>query len=168
MKKTLLLLVVLAVGGYDFFLGDGELISLMLDDQSASQQFDSVRGESNVENSIEISNSSSDQLLQQAFQNRQSDLQIEGAGVVERVLSDDNDGDRHQRFILGLSNGQTLLVAHNIDLAPRIESISEGDVVQFYGEYEWTDRGGVMHWTHHDPGGRHEDGWLKHEGRIYQ
>ena len=36
------------------------------------------------------------------------------------TLPDDNKGTRHQRFILKLSSGQTLLVAHNIDLADKI------------------------------------------------
>ena len=84
------------------------------------------------------------------------------------MLSDDNQGSRHQRFILELSSGLSLLVAHNIDLAPRIEGLQTGDTVSFYGEYEWNNQGGVMHWTHHDPAGRHADGWLKHQGRTYQ
>ncbi|QOY51204.1 DUF3465 domain-containing protein [Candidatus Sulfurimonas baltica] len=41
------------------------------------------------------------------------------SGDVIRVLSDDNTGSRHQRFIIRLSSGQTLLIAHNIDLAPK-------------------------------------------------
>ncbi|WP_366522502.1 DUF3465 domain-containing protein [uncultured Psychromonas sp.] len=40
--------------------------------------------------------------------------------------------------------------------------------VEFYGEYDWNDRGGVVHWTHRDPNGYPVDGWLKHQGRIYQ
>ncbi|MBW2208308.1 MAG: DUF3465 domain-containing protein [Deltaproteobacteria bacterium] len=80
----------------------------------------------------------------------------------------DNQGSRHQRFILRLSSGQTLLVAHNIDLAPKISTLQKGDVVQFFGEYEWNSRGGVIHWTHHDPGGQHVAGWLKHNGRKYE
>ena len=94
--------------------------------------------------------------------------QVEGSGTVVRVLSDDNDGSRHQRFILELASGRTLLVAHNIDLAPRIDSIREGDTVSFYGEFQSNPQGGVIHWTHHDPQGRHPGGWLRHKGRTYQ
>jgi len=109
-----------------------------------------------------------DSLIQAAYENRQSDVQVEGAGRVFKVLPDDNEGSRHQKFILELASGQTLLIAHNIDLAPRIPDLHEGDRVSFYGEYEWNERGGVVHWTHHDPQGRHVDGWLKHQGKRYQ
>jgi hypothetical protein len=94
--------------------------------------------------------------------------QTRGSGTVVRMLADDNDGSRHQRFILEVEGGQTLLIAHNIDLAPRVAGLKVGDTVEFYGEYEWNDKGGVIHWTHHDPNGRHVDGWLKHGGRTYQ
>ena len=94
--------------------------------------------------------------------------QVKGSGTVVRILADDNDGSRHQRFILEVSTGQTLLVAHNIDLAPRISSLSTGDIVEFYGEYEPNPQGGVIHWTHHDPQGRHVAGWLQHRGQRYQ
>ena len=97
-----------------------------------------------------------------------SGQQVKGSGRVVRILADDNDGSRHQRFILEMSSGQTLLVAHNIDLAPRISSLSTGDTVEFYGEYETNPQGGVIHWTHHDPQGRHAAGWLEHRGRRYQ
>lgn len=112
--------------------------------------------------------SDSSRILRDAFNRRASNLQIEGSGIVTRVLSDDNNGSRHQRFILALESGQTLLVAHNIDLAPRIGSIRRGDQVEFFGEYEWNSQGGVIHWTHKDPQGRHIAGWLRHNGRTYQ
>jgi hypothetical protein len=91
-----------------------------------------------------------------------------GEGVVVRVLSDDNDGSRHQRFILRLASGQTLLIAHNIDIANRIEALRIGERVEFYGQYESNPEGGVIHWTHHDPDGSHVAGWLKHNGMVYQ
>jgi len=103
-----------------------------------------------------------------AYRSQTSDVQVSGQGKVIRTLADDRDGNRHQRFILQLDSGQTVLIAHNIDLAPRIESLQSGDLVQFYGEYEWNDQGGVVHWTHHDPDGSHVGGWLKHDGRTYQ
>ena len=111
---------------------------------------------------------SADDLIAQAFANRQSDLQVKLSGRVERVLSDDREGSRHQRFILRLNSGQTLLVAHNIDLAPRVDGLSKGDTVELYGEYEWNDRGGVVHWTHRDPRGNHPHGWISHRGKRYQ
>ena len=108
-----------------------------------------------------------DNALRRAYESQQGNIQIQGAGTVIRLLPDDNRGSRHQRFILQLSHAQTLLVAHNIDLAPRIPNLRIGDVVAFYGEYEWNSKGGVIHWTHRDPANRHEHGWLRHKGRVY-
>lgn len=106
--------------------------------------------------------------LKEAYKSQKSDIQVKGSGTVIRILKDDNQGSRHQKFILKLSSGQTVLIAHNIDLAPRINSISKGDHVLFYGEYEWNNKGGVVHWTHRDHNGRHMGGWLKHNGNTYQ
>jgi hypothetical protein len=112
--------------------------------------------------------STSDQSIENAFKNKQSDIQVSGSGKVIKILPDDIQGSRHQKFIIELNSGQTLLIAHNIDIAPRISSLNIGDQINFYGEYEWNSKGGVVHWTHHDPSGRHEDGWLSHGGKIYQ
>jgi len=103
-----------------------------------------------------------------AYQDRQSDVQVQGEGVVVKVLRDDLKGSRHQKFILKLGKGLTVLVAHNIDLAPRIDGLRKGDSVEYYGEYEWNSKGGVIHWTHKDPKRYHASGWLKHKGRAYQ
>ncbi|MCA9302987.1 MAG: DUF3465 domain-containing protein [Phycisphaerales bacterium] len=105
--------------------------------------------------------------LERAIDNKESGVIIEAAGVVVKTLPDDNDGDRHQRFIVKLPSGRTVLVAHNIDLAPRVP-VHEMDIVEMKGQFEWNDQGGVVHWTHHDPGGWHEDGWIRHDGSIYQ
>ena len=106
--------------------------------------------------------------LNEAYKNQQSNIQVKGSGKVIRILNDDNKGSRHQKFILKLNTGNTILIAHNIDLAPKIHSILNGDTVQFYGEYEWNKKGGVVHWTHRDPNGHHISGWLKHKGSVYQ
>lgn len=103
-----------------------------------------------------------------AFTEQESGRQVTGEGTVTRLLSDDNEGSRHQRFILTLASGQTVLVAHNIDLAPRLTSLKTGDAVAFSGVFEWNAKGGVIHWTHRDPSGRHQAGWLKHAGQTYQ
>ncbi len=103
-----------------------------------------------------------------AFAQRQSNLQVQLTATVSRVLPDDNKGSRHQRFILQLANGQTVLVAHNIDLAERVAGLSEGARVTLAGEYEWNDKGGVIHWTHHDPRGQHPGGWIQLGSQRYQ
>lgn len=112
--------------------------------------------------------SESDQILSRSFEQRTRNLQVDGRGRVKQILPDDLKGSRHQRFILQLDSGQTLLVTHNIDLAPRISDLQEGDDVAFRGVYEWNPEGGVIHWTHHDPEGRHSAGWLKRNGKTYQ
>jgi hypothetical protein len=113
-----------------------------------------------------VSHDGNDAAIENAFANRISNLQVGGQGTVVKILPDDNDGSRHQRFIVRLNSGQTLLMSHNIDLAPRIDSLSAGDTVAFYGEYEWNQKGGLIHWTHHDPQGRHPAGWIKHGGQT--
>lgn len=102
-----------------------------------------------------------------AFRERRSGLVVEVEGTVERELEDDLRGSRHQRFVLRLFGGHTLLIAHNIDLAPRVP-VASGDAVAVRGEYEWSERGGVLHWTHHDPGGQRAGGWIRHGGREYR
>ncbi len=118
--------------------------------------------------SVQTKSSSADQDIAYAFAHQQSGLAVSDSGVVVRVLPDDTEGGRHQRFILRLASGQTLLIAHNIDIAPRVSGLSVGDSVEFSGQYEWNGQGGVVHWTHHDPSGRHQAGWLKHGGVTYQ
>ena len=109
-----------------------------------------------------------DDQIGRAFASRASDIQVEGEGTVTRVLPDDLNGSRHQRFIVQLKSGQTLLITHNIDIAPRVDGLRTGDSVRFSGEYVWNAKGGVIHWTHHDPQGKHVAGWLIHKGKMYK
>lgn len=105
--------------------------------------------------------------IEEAFAQGHSDVQVSGRGTVIKLLADDNEGSRHQKFLVRLPSGLTLLIAHNIDLAPRINKLKVSDAIEFYGEYEWNEQGGVIHWTHKDPAGRHRAGWLQHKGQKY-
>ena len=105
--------------------------------------------------------------ISELFANKTSGVMVTGTATVKKILRDDLEGSRHQRFILRLEDGHTVLVAHNIDLAPRVP-IEEADTVEFHGQYEWNDQGGVVHWTHHDPDGFHEGGWIRAGGRVYE
>lgn len=152
MKRILILLITVALVIFEVYQGQGSPLST----QGLLQTFSN-------DNSVNVDDS-----LQRAFKDRQSDLQIQGKGVVIKVLRDDTKGSRHQRFIIKGGAEQSVLVAHNIDLAPRLDGLKQGDVVEFNGEYEWNAKGGVIHWTHNDPKGYHVSGWLKYNGRIYQ
>lgn len=110
---------------------------------------------------------SDDALIERLFREERSDEIVTAAGRVSKTLPDDNEGSRHQRFIVELASGRTVLVAHNIDLAPRVP-LREGDRVIVHGEYEWSQRGGTVHWTHHDPKGWREGGWIEHAGERYE
>lgn len=109
-----------------------------------------------------------DDQVARAFRGQAKDQWVEGEGEVAKLLPDDLHGSRHQRFIVRLDSGHTLLIAHNIDLAPRVENLDGGDRIRFSGIYEWNERGGVVHWTHHDPQGRGRGGWLEFQGKRYR
>lgn len=99
-----------------------------------------------------------------AYASQRSGVWVQAMGTVERHLPDDNEGDRHQRLIVRLTPDHTVLISHNIDLADRTAA-AVGDDIAFRGRYEWNDRGGVVHWTHHDPKRGLNDfsrgGWLR-------
>lgn len=87
-------------------------------------------------------------------------------GEVVKLLKDDREGSPHQRFLVEIAPDITLLVAHNIELAARIPA-QAGQQVTVSGEYVWNNRGGVLHWTHHDPKGR-RGGWIEYNGKRYE
>jgi hypothetical protein len=107
------------------------------------------------------------QSVAEAYRERRSDVWGEVSGVVQRVLPDDREGSHHERFILQLDDGHTLLVTHNVDVGERAP-VASGDSVELRGEYEWNPQGGVVHWTHHDPEGRLPGGWIRTGGRTYR
>lgn len=106
--------------------------------------------------------------MKQAFGKDDSDSWIESSGICTRLLHDDDaDGERHQRFIVNIGQGQTVLVAHNLDLAERIP-LGLGDRVRFRGIYEWSPAGGRVHWTHRDPMDREDGGFIEFRRKRYR
>jgi hypothetical protein len=106
-------------------------------------------------------------VLTRVLDKRDSDTWIESTGYVTRLLTDDRDGAGHQRFVLNVGNGQTVLIAHNTDLAERVP-LGIGDRVRFRGVYEWNELGGMVHWTHHDPLGEEDGGFIDYRRKIYR
>lgn len=102
------------------------------------------------------------------YAKKRSQVWVEDNGIVVKVLADDVNGARHQRFLVKVGTDQTLLFVHNIDLAARVENIKLGDHIAFSGEYIYNPKGGIIHWTHHDPQGKHKAGWIKLNGKIYE
>ena len=97
---------------------------------------------------------------------RRSDVEVLAGGRVIRLLADDREGSRHQRFLVRVGDTLTILVAYNLDLGSRLP-VAAGDSVTLRGEYVWNDRGGLIHWLHRDPANRHEPGWVELRGRRY-
>jgi len=95
-----------------------------------------------------------------AVKDKKSGAIVQGFAAVKTILPDDVEGGKHQKFIAALETGQTILFAHNIDIAPRVP-LKLADLFEFRGEYQWNEQGGVVHWTHHDPDMKHVDGWIK-------
>jgi hypothetical protein len=84
-----------------------------------------------------------------------------------KILREDIEGTPHQKFLIILSNGSTVLIAHNIQMAPQVP-IQEGTFVTIHGDYIWNSKGGLIHWTHHSDAPKHGDGWIDYNGRRYQ
>lgn len=102
---------------------------------------------------------------------KRSDIWVETAGRVEKLLPDDKDtsdnSDEHQRFVLR-TGGITVLVAHNISAAPRVP-LKPGDSVTVRGEYEYSEQGGTIHFTHKPKykTSRVEGGWIEFQGKRF-
>jgi hypothetical protein len=104
-----------------------------------------------------------------AFNYEKDRVWVVDTGIVERILHDDTKAPRHQRFVVRTFGNHTLLVTHNIDVAPRVP-VKKGDRVGFRGEYIWNEQGGVLHFTHRKGRGRDLDGggWIVRDGQGYR
>ncbi len=101
------------------------------------------------------------------FKKNRDMVWVEGALTVVKLLRDDDDPPRHQRFIAETPDGHEVMVAHNIDLSDRVPA-KEGDAIEVRGEYVWTDQGGKVHFTHKPQYGKFQGGWIDHRGTRYE
>src|SRR6266849_3163430 len=102
------------------------------------------------------------------FHNHQSNVDVTADGTVVRLLADRTSSTGiHEQFILKLSSGDiTVEVEHNISIAPRVP-VAIGDHLIVHGEYVWNAQGGLIHFTHHDPRGKYERGFIQDNGVTY-
>jgi uncharacterized protein DUF3465 len=111
---------------------------------------------------------SDDAAIVSDFQNHQSSVEVTADGSVVRLLPDRTSSTgTHEQFIVKLSTGDlTVEVEHNISIGARVP-VKEGDHVIVHGEYIWNAQGGLIHFTHHDPQGTHESGYIEDNGKTY-
>jgi len=109
-----------------------------------------------------------DAAIVQDFQNHQSYVEVTADGTVATIFPDRSSTTGvHEQFIIRLSSGDiTVEVEHNISIGRRVP-VSVGDSVVVHGEYIWNSKGGLIHFTHHDPQGTHEGGYIKDRGGTY-
>jgi hypothetical protein len=102
------------------------------------------------------------------FDNHRSNVEVTADGTVVRLLPDRTSSTgTHEQFIIKLtSRDLTVEIEHNISIAARVP-VTEGDHVIVHGEYVWTAKGGLIHFTHHDPQGTHEGGYIEDNGKTY-
>jgi len=102
------------------------------------------------------------------FRSRHSNVEVTADGTVVRLLADQTSATgTHERFIVKLSSGAiTVEVEHNVSIGARAP-VAVGDQVTVHGEYIWNAQGGLIHFTHHDPQGTHEGGYIEDNGKTY-
>ncbi len=103
------------------------------------------------------------------FSAQRSGVEVVAQGRVTRVLGvQAGRSSPHEGFLLRLDSGCALVVRVevNTDFTGTIP-LSIGQRVLVKGDYEYYSRGGVIHWTHRDPRGRHENGYVDVNGTMY-
>ena len=107
-----------------------------------------------------------------AWRAGRSHIEVIANGSVARMLGTHRGrSGNHEGFLLHLSGsagrGLTVRVEDNVDLTGPIP-LSEGQDVVVRGEYIFDERGGIVHYTHRDPRGRHISGYVLVDGKFYQ
>lgn len=110
-----------------------------------------------------------DRVLCDAYSAGRSHVEVVADGTVTRVLGvQQGRVSPHEGFLFRPASGCTITirVEANTDFTGPIP-IAPGDRVTVKGEYEYYPLGGVIHWTHRDPRGRHEGGYIETGGKLY-
>lgn len=105
-------------------------------------------------------------VLADAYLNNESGMVAEVQGRITRLIMDQADGAREQKFVILGVSGQSLLVTHDLSRSERIP-VAVGDTVMVRGEYVWTEPGGMLEWTTRDIGSGDRHGWVEHKGKRY-
>ncbi len=111
-----------------------------------------------------------DAALCAAYGAGRSHVEVVADGTVTRVLGiAQGRTSPHEGFLMRLASGCSVVVRveANTDFTGPIP-LGVGDRVAVKGEYEYYPIGGVIHWTHRDPRGRHEGGYIEVAGRQYE
>lgn len=154
-----------------YILAFGVVFSQM--DSAEAGRFDSQknrhpkRGIDGIKYLTGVESEASDYELVQAVNNRRSENFVEGGSLlVVKILPDDSHGLEHQKWVVRLSNGETMQAVYNLGMCPRVP-VRVGDVISMGGQFIWTNKGGLLHWLHHDPRGRRPDGYVFVNGQFY-
>ncbi len=107
-----------------------------------------------------------------AWRGGRSGIEVQASGSVARVLGErTGPSGPHEGFLLHLTgsggHGLTVRVESNLDIMGSVP-VRDGEAATVRGEYDYDPRGGVIHWTHRDPRGRHPDGFVEIDGHRYQ
>jgi Protein of unknown function (DUF3465) len=110
-----------------------------------------------------------DAALCAAYAGGRSHVEVVADGTIVRVLgTQPGRVSPHEGFLFRLASGCSVVVRveANTDFTGPIP-LEPGEHVLVKGEYEYYPLGGVLHWTHRDPRGRHENGYIQADGRMY-
>ena len=94
-------------------------------------------------------------------------VEVHVSGTIARYLGTRySQSGRHEGFLVRTRDvAAPLKIEDNVEITGFIP-MRAGDSVELQGQYECND--GVIHWTHHDPSGRHLSGYVIVNGRRFQ
>jgi hypothetical protein len=108
----------------------------------------------------------------EAWRTGRSNVEVTAEGSIASMLGTvTGPSGAHEGFSLHLrgasGHGLTVRVEDNVDLTGRVP-LSAGEDVEVRGEYVYDANGGIIHYTHRDPSGRHAAGFVRAGDALYQ